>query len=177
MAYYAALDVSTESTSIRIVDREGVIVHEGKAATEPGAIREFLQSAGLPLSASVLKLGACPFGSITTFLRLACRWSAWKRATRTQCSRRRRSRPTATMPEGWRKLCGPARTKPFTSKAMRARSCACCANPHAWASTLAKKPRLSLLAFYTRRQRSGADCTDVVPMRVFRAQLGIFGLF
>jgi len=57
MAYYAALDVSTESTSICIVDREGAILHEGKAATEPRAIHEFLQSTGLPLTRVGLEAG------------------------------------------------------------------------------------------------------------------------
>lgn len=58
MAYFAALDVSTASTSICIVDREGEILHEGKAATEPSAILEFFQSTGLPLKRVGLEAGS-----------------------------------------------------------------------------------------------------------------------
>jgi len=65
MTYYAALCVSTENTSICVVDREGAILHEGKVATEPRAINEYLQSTELPLTQVGLRLPAFRFGSIT----------------------------------------------------------------------------------------------------------------
>jgi transposase len=38
MDYFAGLDVSMEETSICVVDREGIVVHEAKAASTPEAI-------------------------------------------------------------------------------------------------------------------------------------------
>jgi len=50
MAYYAGLDVSTDTTSICIVDQEGAVIREGKASTDPGEIGRFIQSCGLQFS-------------------------------------------------------------------------------------------------------------------------------
>jgi transposase len=57
MAYYAGLDVSTDNTSICIVDQEGTILHEGKAGTHPVEISRFLQSCGLTFSKIGLEAG------------------------------------------------------------------------------------------------------------------------
>jgi transposase len=45
MDYFAGLDVSMEETSICVVDREGVVVHEAKAASTPEAICSALSRA------------------------------------------------------------------------------------------------------------------------------------
>lgn len=45
MDYFAGLDVSMEETSICVVDREGIVVHEAKAASTPEAICSALSKA------------------------------------------------------------------------------------------------------------------------------------
>lgn len=45
MDYFAGLDVSMEETHICILDREGVVIHVGKAASTPDAISEELTKA------------------------------------------------------------------------------------------------------------------------------------
>ena len=42
MEYFAGLDVSMEDTHICVLDREGVLIREGKTATSPMAISDFL---------------------------------------------------------------------------------------------------------------------------------------
>lgn len=50
MTHYAGLDTSLKETSICIVDRNGKIIREGRALTEPGDIDAFLKAAGVPLA-------------------------------------------------------------------------------------------------------------------------------
>jgi hypothetical protein len=38
MEYFAGLDVSMEHTHIRVVDREGIVIHEASAWSSPAAI-------------------------------------------------------------------------------------------------------------------------------------------
>jgi hypothetical protein len=45
MDYFAGLDVSMEETHICVVDREGSVVHEAKAASSPAAIASALAKA------------------------------------------------------------------------------------------------------------------------------------
>jgi transposase len=45
MDYFAGLDVSMEETHVCVVDREGVVMHEGKAASTPAAIASVLATA------------------------------------------------------------------------------------------------------------------------------------
>lgn len=52
MDYFAGLDVSMGETHICILDREGVLIREGKAASTPKAISEFLVAG--PLCAKVV---------------------------------------------------------------------------------------------------------------------------
>ena len=42
MEYFAGLDVSMEETHICVLDREGVLIREGKTVTSPKAISDFL---------------------------------------------------------------------------------------------------------------------------------------
>tara|TARA_R110000737_G_scaffold253572_1_gene262926 strand:- start:823 stop:984 length:162 start_codon:yes stop_codon:yes gene_type:complete len=52
MDYFAGLDVSMEETHICILDREGLLIREGKASSTPKAIAAFL--AGGPTCAKVV---------------------------------------------------------------------------------------------------------------------------
>ena len=57
MSYYAALDVSLETTSISVVNEEGVIVGEREVATDPDAIAAFLSTDERPLERCGLEAG------------------------------------------------------------------------------------------------------------------------
>lgn len=57
MKYYVGLDVSTKDTAICIVDYDGTIVKEAAVATEPLAIKQFLQSTGLSYERVGLEAG------------------------------------------------------------------------------------------------------------------------
>ena len=45
MDYFAGLDVSMEETHVCVLDREGAVIHEGKAASTPEAIADGLARA------------------------------------------------------------------------------------------------------------------------------------
>jgi transposase len=49
MEFYAGLDVSLETTSVCVVDREGKVIREGKLASDPDAIELFLAEPGIHL--------------------------------------------------------------------------------------------------------------------------------
>lgn len=57
MTHYAGLDVSLKETSICAVDRDGNIIREGKAFTEPDSIVAFLEATGLALERIGLEAG------------------------------------------------------------------------------------------------------------------------
>jgi transposase len=63
MKYFAGLDVSLEETAICVVDENGQIVREGRAASEPRALSAALWEIGLPLER--IGLEAC---SLTAWL-------------------------------------------------------------------------------------------------------------
>ena len=57
MKYFAGLDVSLEETSICVVDEQGGIVREGRAASDPGAIVAWLGQVGVKLERLGLEAG------------------------------------------------------------------------------------------------------------------------
>ena len=97
MVHVAALDVSVAETSICIVDDHGKIARERKVPTEPEAIIEALNGFGQECERIGLEAGPlsqCLYGELAE---AACQSSASRRGTSVQCSRRRSTRPTATM--------------------------------------------------------------------------------
>jgi transposase len=57
MEYYAGIDVSLESASVCIVDDQGSIVREGKAASEPAMLIKWLKDGGVELTRIGLEAG------------------------------------------------------------------------------------------------------------------------
>jgi transposase len=57
MEHYAGIDVSLEQSSVCVVDGSGKIVREGKVASEPVALIEYVRSLGLTLSRIGLEAG------------------------------------------------------------------------------------------------------------------------
>jgi transposase len=57
MKYYAGIDVSLESASVCIVDERGLIVHEGKVASEPEALIGWLGKLGPKIVLTGLEAG------------------------------------------------------------------------------------------------------------------------
>ena len=51
MKYFAGLDVSMEETSVCIVNQDGAVVREGRAATDPAAINDYLKATGFAVRA------------------------------------------------------------------------------------------------------------------------------
>ena len=47
MKYFAGLDESMEETSVCIVDQDGAVVREGRAASDPAALNDYLGATGL----------------------------------------------------------------------------------------------------------------------------------
>ena len=54
MDYFAGLDISMDETHIYVVDREGVVVYEGKSASTAEAIPDKWTP---PITASLARLG------------------------------------------------------------------------------------------------------------------------
>jgi len=88
MECYAGLDVSLELTSVCIMGADGKIVREGKVATDPGEIGQYLHRAGVALKRVGLEAGATHSGFTAAWRRLDCRWSVSRRATRRRPWRR-----------------------------------------------------------------------------------------
>jgi transposase len=57
MKYYAGLDVSLDETAVCVVNEEGVIVHEGKAESDPTALADWLSNNGVDLQRVGLEAG------------------------------------------------------------------------------------------------------------------------
>jgi transposase len=59
MKYFAGLDVSMEQTSVCIVDQDGAVVREGRAATDPASIEKYLKATGLAFERVGFESGPC----------------------------------------------------------------------------------------------------------------------
>jgi len=59
MKYFAGLDVSMEETSVCIVNQDGEIIREGRAATDPAALDDYLKATGLPFDRVGFESGPC----------------------------------------------------------------------------------------------------------------------
>jgi transposase len=57
MKYFAGLDVSLQETAICIVDDDGTVVSEGKAASEPADVVRWLAATGLTIARLGLEAG------------------------------------------------------------------------------------------------------------------------
>jgi transposase len=57
MMYYVGLDVSLDETTLFVVDGDGAIVREGKAASEPSALSSWLKEVGVELHRVGLEAG------------------------------------------------------------------------------------------------------------------------
>ena len=57
MKYFAGLDVSLNETAICVVDEDGIVVTEGKAASEPGDLVRWLVATGLTITRVGLEAG------------------------------------------------------------------------------------------------------------------------
>ena len=59
MKYFAGLDVSMAETSICIVNQDGAVVREGRAATDPASIEKYLKATGLCFERAGFESGPC----------------------------------------------------------------------------------------------------------------------
>src|SRR5260370_39409312 len=58
MKYFAGLDVSLDETAICVVDEDGIVVTEGKAASEPDDLVRWLVATGLTITRVGLEAGS-----------------------------------------------------------------------------------------------------------------------
>jgi len=59
MKYFAGLDVSMAETSVCIVDQDGAMVREGRAATDPASIEKYLKATGFSFERVGFESGPC----------------------------------------------------------------------------------------------------------------------
>ena len=57
MKYFAGLDVSLQETAICVVDEDGIVVSEGKAASDPDDLVRWLAATDLPITRVGLEAG------------------------------------------------------------------------------------------------------------------------
>ncbi|QND70017.1 IS110 family transposase [Tardiphaga robiniae] len=57
MQHYVGLDVSLSETAICVVDQDGIVIREGKAASEPEAITAWLTELGISVTRVGLEIG------------------------------------------------------------------------------------------------------------------------
>ena len=57
MKYYAGLDVSLDETAVCIVDEDGIVIREGKVASEPDDLHAWIAAAGVTLTRLGLEAG------------------------------------------------------------------------------------------------------------------------
>jgi transposase len=90
MEHYAGIDVSLECSSVCIVDMNGKIIREGKAASEPDALIGRLRSLGYELRRIGLEAGP-----LSQWLFARCGKRGWRSNCWRHGTRGRRSRPCA----------------------------------------------------------------------------------
>lgn len=110
MTNYAGIDVSLETSSVCIVDAQGVIQRELKTASEPDAMVAALLNTGLPFARIGLEAGRCRSGSMQAWPRPGCRWCFSRPGSCAPPPRPCRSRPTGTTHGPWLRWCAPAST-------------------------------------------------------------------
>lgn len=57
MRYFAGLDVSLQETASCIVDEDGIVIREGRAASEPDDLVRWLTDSGLAITRLGLEAG------------------------------------------------------------------------------------------------------------------------
>src|SRR6202045_3755917 len=57
MKYFAGLDVSLQETAVCIVDEDGIVISEGKTASEPGDLARWIAATGLAVTRVGLEAG------------------------------------------------------------------------------------------------------------------------
>jgi transposase len=57
MKHFAGLDVSLQETAICIVDEDGIVVSEGKSASEPAELARWIAATGLTIARVGLEAG------------------------------------------------------------------------------------------------------------------------
>ena len=72
MQHYVGLDVSLSETAICVVDRDGIVIREGKVASEPEAITAWL----IELDISVTRVGL-EIGGLARWLYAELRAAGW----------------------------------------------------------------------------------------------------
>ena len=78
MKYFAGLDVSLDETAMCVVDEDGIVVTEGKAASEPDDLVRWLVATGLTITRVGLEGVHFRPGCIRSYGRQGCRRSASK---------------------------------------------------------------------------------------------------
>lgn len=126
MKHFAGLDVSLQETAICVVDEDGIIVTEGKAASEPDDLVRWLVATGLTIARVGLEAGP-----LSPWLHAGLR-EAGLPAICIETRRMKaqpppwRSRPIATTHGQSRMPCASAGSPRSTSRRRKARSSASC---------------------------------------------------
>ena len=87
MKQYVGLDVSQRETAVCVVDENGTVLFEGKAASDPGALARVIRKRAPPRNGSASRRVRWPVGSGTNSSASAFQSCAWTRATHTPCCR------------------------------------------------------------------------------------------
>ena len=87
MKQYVGLDVSQRETAVCVVDENGTVLFEGKAASDPGALARVIANGHRARNGSASRRVRWPVGYGTNSSTSAFHSCAWTRATRTPCCR------------------------------------------------------------------------------------------
>lgn len=126
MKYFTGIDVSLRFVSICVIDEAGIVQHATKVMAEVDSIVTSLRR----FSAEIKQLGL-EAGTLTQYLTYGLQRAGYE----VVCLDARQTaapwppcvtRPTATMPAGWRRFCAVAGTDECTSRASRVTRCVRC---------------------------------------------------